>query len=320
MEPITTVTIASTLIFKVLEKSDEKLDGTLENKIYQLIDIVRENFKSKGLEGILIQIEESSTAVNKQIFQTILEMQVSQDENFAKELETLVEKLKSNDQMNQTLLKNINVSDNAKIADVSQIDNVLESDSEASNQTDDFGAESSKASILAQSFQKVFENVNQFEIKNKVDKIGIDKFIKQCATLAATTGAASGFGGFTTSIVGVPFDLLNNVLQLFRVTLGVIYYKKGVYKVSFLELIKIIGAAIGVEVGTILTRVILLAIAKNILVRMSASVAGKSVPFLGAAIGGFANYQYIRDMGESVKRIDMSANTFQAEGLADQKG
>ena len=37
METITTVTIASTLIFKVLEKSDEKLDGALEKKIYQLI-------------------------------------------------------------------------------------------------------------------------------------------------------------------------------------------------------------------------------------------------------------------------------------------
>ncbi|MEG4499615.1 hypothetical protein QUB05_02785 [Microcoleus sp. F10-C6] len=320
MEPIAIAAIASTLIFKVLEKSDEKLDEALENKIDQLINIVRENFKSKGVEGILIQIERDSTAADKQIFQTILEMQVSQDKIFAKELETLVEQLRFNDQMNQTLLKIIDVSGNAEIADVSQIDNVLESDSESSNQMNDSGAESSKANILAQSFQNIFEKINQFDIKNKVDKIGIDAFIKQCATLAATTGAASGFGGFTTSIVGVPFDLLNNVLQLFRVTLGVIYYKKGVYKVSFLELIKIIGAAIGVEVGNILTRAILLAIAKSILVRMSASLAGKSVPFLGAAIGGLANYQYISGMGESVKRIDMSANTFQAEGLADEKG
>jgi hypothetical protein len=184
---------------------------------------------------------------------------------------------------------------------------------DSSDQMDGSDAESSKANILAQSFQKIFENINQFDIKNKVDKMGIDAFINQCATLAATTGAASGFGGFTTSIVGVPFDLMNNVLQLFRVTLGVIYHKKGVYKVSFLELIKIIGTAIGVEVGTIITRVILLAIAKSILLRMSASLAGKSVPFLGAAIGGFANYQYIRDMGESVKRINMSSKTFQAE-------
>jgi hypothetical protein len=320
MEPVTTAAIASTLIFKSLEKSDEKLDKALENKIDRLISIVRESFKSKGIEGILIQIEESSTVVNRQIFQTILEMQVSQDEIFAKELETLVEELRSNDQMNQTLLKITGVSGNAEITDVSQIDRVLASDLDSSDQMDDSDAESSKASLLAQSFQKIFENINQFDIKNKVDKMGIDAFIKQCATLAATTGAASGFGGFTTSIVGVPFDLMNNVLQLFRVTLGVIYHRKGVYKVSFVELIRIIGAAIGVEVGNFLTRIILIEIAKNVLLRMSASLAGKSVPFLGAAIGGFANYQYIHGMGESIKRIDMSAKTFQAEGLANGKG
>jgi uncharacterized protein YajQ (UPF0234 family) len=120
MEPITAATIASTLIFKALEKSGEKLGEALMNKIGHLINVIREKFKSKGVEGILIQTQESPTEANKQMFQTILEMQVSQDEVFAKELETLVNELKSNSQVNQILLKGIDVSGNAEIGDVNQ--------------------------------------------------------------------------------------------------------------------------------------------------------------------------------------------------------
>ena len=148
--------------------------------------------------------------------------------------------------------------------------------------------------------------------------MGIDGFINQCAILAATTGAASGFGGFTTMIVGVPFDVINNVLQQFRVTLGVIYYKKGVYKVSFAELIKIVGVSIGVEVGATLTKSVMISIANKILVRLSAAAAGKAVPFLGAAIGGSVNYGFVKAMGAAVKRIDMNAYTFQSEGSVNE--
>lgn len=184
--------------------------------------------------------------------------------------------------------------------------------------TDNSKSDSSTTNILSQSFQKIFESINQFEIKKKVDKMGIDGFINQCAILAATTGAASGFGGFTTMIVGVPFDILNNVLQQFRVTLGVIYYKKGVYKVSFAELIKIVGVSIGVEVGATLTKSVMISIANKILVRLSAAAAGKAVPFLGAAIGGSVNYGFVKAIGAAVKRIDMNAYTFQAEGSVNE--
>jgi hypothetical protein len=180
--------------------------------------------------------------------------------------------------------------------------------------TDSSKPDSSTTNILSQSFQKVFESINQFEIKQKVDKMGIDGFINQCALLAATTGAASGFGGFATMIVGVPFDVLNNVLQQFRVTLGIIYYKKGIYKVSFAELITIVGVSIGVEVGATLTKSVMINIANKILVQLSASTAGKAIPFLGAAIGGSVNYGFVRAIGAAVKRIDMSTYTFQSEG------
>lgn len=191
---------------------------------------------------------------------------------------------------------------------------ITENLAQSVSNTDDSKPDSSTTNILSQSFHKIFESINQFEIKKKVDKMGIDGFINQCAILAATTGAAIGFGGFTTMIVGVPFDVLNNVLQQFRVTLGVIYYKKGVYKISFAELIKIVGVSVGVEVGATLTKSVMINVANKILVRLSASLAGKAVPFLGAAIGGSVNYGFVKAIGAAVKRIDMSTYTFQSEG------
>jgi len=121
MEPITTAAIASTLIFKALEKSGEKLGEAVASKIGQLINVIREKFRAKGVEGILTQAEESPSDANKKMFQTILEMQVSQDEVFANLLKALIDELKSDSEVNQIFLKGINVSGSAEIGDVSQI-------------------------------------------------------------------------------------------------------------------------------------------------------------------------------------------------------
>lgn len=120
MEPITTAAIASTLIFKALEKSGEKLGEAIAKNIGRLVDLVREKFKAKGVEGILTQAEEAPTEANKKMFQTILEMQVSQDETFAKVLKALIDELKSDREVNQVFLKGINVSGSAEIGDINQ--------------------------------------------------------------------------------------------------------------------------------------------------------------------------------------------------------
>jgi hypothetical protein len=168
-----------------------------------------------------------------------------------------------------------------------------------------------KTTLLSESFKKAFESINQFEVKKGVDEMGIDGFINHCATLAAATGAASGFGGFATMFVGLPVDVINNVIQQFRVTLGVIYHKRGVYKVSFTQLMTIVGVSIGVEVGATLTKSIMISIANKILARLSVSVAGKAVPFLGAVVGGTVNYGFIKFIGKAVKQIDMSSYEFE---------
>lgn len=115
------MSVVSTLIFKALEKSGEKLGEALLEKIGELRNFVRERFKSKGVEGILTQAEENPTEANKQMFQTVLEMQVSQDEAFANKLKILIDDLKSNSQVNQIFLKNIDVAGSAEIGDVRQI-------------------------------------------------------------------------------------------------------------------------------------------------------------------------------------------------------
>lgn len=168
-----------------------------------------------------------------------------------------------------------------------------------------------KDELLVNSFQAVFERMNQEGIKESVDKNGIDRFISDCALLAATTGAAMGFGGFSTMIVGIPADVINNVFQQFRVTLGVIYDKKGVYKVSFSEFMTIVGVSLGVEVGATLTKAVMFSIANKILIRLSTTTIGKAVPFVGAFIGGSVNYGFIRAIGAAVQKIDMNSIDFE---------
>ena len=120
MESITTAVLVTTLIFKAVEKSGETIGEALTSKISQLINVVREKFKSKNVEGILVQAQEVPTETNKQMFKSILEMQISQDEEFEKTLKSLVNEIQTFDQTEQIFLKDIDVSGDAEIGDIVQ--------------------------------------------------------------------------------------------------------------------------------------------------------------------------------------------------------
>ena len=167
--------------------------------------------------------------------------------------------------------------------------------------------------LLAESFKKVFESMDKVAVKKGVDEMGIDKYISHCALLAGATGAASGLAGGASLIIGLPVDIINNVVQQFRVTLGVIYHKKGVYKISFTDFMKIVGVSLGVEVGASLSKAVMIRIAIAILARLSGSTALRLLPLVGAVIGGTANYGFIKFIGVAVKKIDMSNFTFEEE-------
>lgn len=154
-------------------------------------------------------------------------------------------------------------------------------------------------------FRKIFESINQHGIQKGVDRMGIDAYIEHCARLAASTGVITGMGGVVTMTIGIPADLFNNLTQQFRVTLGVIYARRGDYSVSFEELMSVVGVSLGIEAGFFLTRSLLENIAERLLIRMGAKAGGRLIPFVGAVVGGTTNYLFIKSVGASVKRLPL---------------
>lgn len=155
-------------------------------------------------------------------------------------------------------------------------------------------------------FKKIFIHIDQLGVKQGVDKMGLDKFINYCARLAAATGAISGAGGALTMVVGIPFDLLNMFTQQIRVTLGIIYYNRGTYDISFNEFMAILTAAIQVDAGIAVTKALMERGAEKIMIRMGSKTAGRLIPVVGALIGGSTNYLFIKRMAESIKRLQLS--------------
>jgi hypothetical protein len=154
-------------------------------------------------------------------------------------------------------------------------------------------------------FKRVFESINQHGIKRGVYTMGLDGFIQHCARLSAGTGAITGIGGTASLLVGLPFDVLNNITQQFRVTLAVIYERKGVYLVDFEEFMSIVAVSLGVETGLVVTRSMLENIAERLLIRMGAKAGGRLIPIAGAFIGATTNYLFIKSIGASVKALPL---------------
>ena len=152
-------------------------------------------------------------------------------------------------------------------------------------------------------FKRVFTNIDQLGIKQGVDKLGIERFIEQCARLSATTGVISGSGGAFTMAIGIPFDLLNMITQQIRVTLGIIYYHRGTWHIGFDEFVAIMAAAMQVEAGIAITKNILERGSERVLLRLGSKTAGRLIPVVGAVISGTTNYLFIKRMAESVKRM-----------------
>jgi hypothetical protein len=157
--------------------------------------------------------------------------------------------------------------------------------------------------IQQDTFKRLFTHIDQLGIKQGVDKLGLDRFIEQCARLSATTGIISGGGGALTMAIGIPFDFLNMMTQQIRVTLGIIYYCRGTYQVNFDEFLSIMAAALQVEAGIAITKNILERSAEKIMIRMGSKTAGRLIPIVGGVIGGTTNYLFIKRMAESVKKM-----------------
>jgi hypothetical protein len=152
-------------------------------------------------------------------------------------------------------------------------------------------------------FKKLFTNVDQLKVKQSVDRLGIDKFIEHCARMAAVSGAIAGGGGAITVAIGIPLDLVNLISQQIRVSLGIIYYSRGAYEITFDEFLSIMAAALQVEAGVAITKGVLERMSEKLMMRLGSRTASRLIPIIGGAIGGTANYLFIKRMAESVKRM-----------------
>jgi hypothetical protein len=162
--------------------------------------------------------------------------------------------------------------------------------------------------LSQEGFKQIFERIDQFNIKKGVDKMGIDKFIEQCAYLAAGSGVISGSGGLITMIVGIPMDFVNLITQQFRVTMAIMYHNRGHYEIGFEEFMQLIATSLKVEAGVTLTKTMMEGVAEKLLMILGTRTAERLVPVVGAVIGGTANYLFIKRMAKSVKEMEFISN------------
>jgi hypothetical protein len=157
--------------------------------------------------------------------------------------------------------------------------------------------------LSQEGFKQIFDHIDQLNIKKGVDTMGLDKFIEQCAYLAAGSGAISGSGGIFTMIVGVPLDFVNLITQQFRVTMAIMYYYRGSYQMGFEEFMKLVATSLKVDARVTLTKTMMEGIAEKLLLLLGTRTAERMIPIIGAAIGGTANYLFIKRMAKSVKEM-----------------
>ena len=171
------------------------------------------------------------------------------------------------------------------------------------------------SSLAKGGFKTLFNHIDQTTIKNGVDEMGIDKFINQCALIAAGSGAASGVGGVATLIVGTPLDMLNLVMQQFRVTMAIRYHNTGVYKINFVECFRLVASSLKVDAGVTITKTIMEKVAGKMMLVFGRKTAGRLVPIVGAVIGGTANYFFIKRVAGNLI-IHRTAKTKTAVSIA----
>jgi len=157
--------------------------------------------------------------------------------------------------------------------------------------------------LSTKGFKQIFDRIDQLNIKKGVDKMGIDKFIEQCAYLAAGSGIISGTGGMLTMAIGIPLDFVNLLTQQFRVTMAIMYHNRGNYQIDFEEFMTFIATSLKVDAGVTLTKTMLEGIAEKLLMILGTRTAERLVPIIGAVIGGTANYLFIKRMALSVKKL-----------------
>lgn len=130
--------------------------------------------------------------------------------------------------------------------------------------------------------------------------MGIDKFINQCALLAAGSGLVTGMGGISTMVIGTPLDVINLITQQFRITLAISYHKTGRYKISFDDFFKIVASSVKADTKLAVSKNIMEEVAEKILLNLGSKATRRLIPFIGGAIGGTVNYLFIKGVAKEL--------------------
>jgi hypothetical protein len=165
--------------------------------------------------------------------------------------------------------------------------------------------------------KKAYASIDGFEIKSRVDELGIEEFIARCAKLGAGTGFAAGSAGAVTLAPFLVLDVANYLYQQVRITMGVIYHRTGRYRVGFDEMVVIMAVALGVRIAGVAAlyagHALIVSIGKEELVklvikqlmkRLPTSAASKVVPGIGGLIGAGFNYVSLQSYGQALLKVD----------------
>lgn len=150
-------------------------------------------------------------------------------------------------------------------------------------------------------FKQIFNQIDQLHIKKGVDNMGIDKFINQCALLAAGSGVITGVGGLGTMLVGTPLDVINLITQQFRVTLAISYHHTGKYKINFEDFFKIVASSVKADTKLAISKNIMEEVAERMLLSLGSKASRRLVPVVGGVIGGTVNYLFIKGVAKELR-------------------
>ena len=154
--------------------------------------------------------------------------------------------------------------------------------------------------LSAGGFKQIFSRIDQLGIKNGVDKLGIDKFINQCAYFAAGSGLVTGIGGFSSMLIGVPLDVINLITQQFRVTLAISYHQTGSYKINFEDFFKIVASTVKADTKLAISKNIMEEVAEKLVLTLGSKTSQRLVPVVGGIIGGTVNYFFIKGVAKTL--------------------